>query len=119
MRGWSEKRATTWTQIIVARLETDGSEAETIQISGAPWVKRGMGSESAGSRRSLQWQAHLFSCSWGQELEGGSTVMGVLSWWAWLCVARQAHKQAGHKWASKDNISLFQHRTANLTTRRG
>ena len=26
---------------------------------------------------------------------------------------------AGHKWASKDDISLFQHRTANLTTRRG
>ena len=25
--------------------------------------------------------------------------MGVLSWWAWLCVARQAHQQAGHKWA--------------------
>jgi hypothetical protein len=27
-------------------------------------------------------------------------VMGVLSWWAWLCVARQAHQQAGHKLAS-------------------
>src|SRR5215212_4654579 len=35
--------------------------------------------------------------------EDSELVMGVLSWWAWLCVARQAHKQAGHKLASKDD----------------